>query len=68
MRITKTMLSQLAYVAQLTPSGGASTAGCGNGDFNRFMRLMKAGFVAWAPSATRVVITDAGKAALREAV
>lgn len=61
MRITKTMLSQLANVARSTQFGGSSTAGCGNGDFNRYMRLMDAGLVAWAPNATRVVITDAGR-------
>lgn len=65
MRITKTMARQLAYAA--TIPGGATTAGCGNGDFNRYMRLIDAGFLKWAPEGgTRVVLTDAGREFLRK--
>lgn len=63
MRLTKTMLKQLAYAA--TIQGGASTAGCGNGDFNRYMRLIDMGYLAWSVTRpTAVIVTDKGRKAL----
>lgn len=54
--MTKTMLEQLAYCASL--QGGDPIAGQGNGDFNRYSRMHKAGFVTITNG--RFVVTDAG--------
>lgn len=67
-KITDTMRKQLAHVAHMTQFGGASLAGCGNGDYNRYVRLLKAGLVEWSTTmSTTVVISARGRAYLKGA-
>jgi len=60
MHMTKTMLEQLAYCASL--QSGDPIAGQGNGDYNRYVRLHKAGFVTIENG--RFIVTASGRTEL----
>jgi len=60
-RLTKALIKQLDYVRRMTKWGGATMIGCGNGDFNRYNRMIELGFATFHEGTSNLVITAQGR-------